>query len=57
MYTAAVLQALMWFSTNDEGLLEYPNFLETVIGLVPLYWVRLVGGTCIFVVRSYVYTT
>ena len=45
MYTAAVLQALMWFSTNDEGLLEYPNFLETVIGLVPLYWVRLVGGT------------
>ena len=45
MWTAGIVQAIMWFSTNEEGLLSYPNFLEIVINLVPLYWVRFIGGS------------
>ena len=45
MWTAGITQGLMWMSTNEEGLLQYPNFLETVLALIPLYWIRLVGGS------------
>lgn len=44
MWTAGITQGLMWMSTTEEGLLQYPNFLETVLALVPLYWIRMVGG-------------
>ena len=44
MWTAGITQGLMWMTTNEEGLLKYPNFLETVLALIPLYWIRLVGG-------------
>jgi len=45
MYAAGITQGLMWFATNEDGLLKYPQFLETVIALEPLYWTRMVGGT------------
>ncbi len=44
MWTAGITQGLMWMSTTSEGLLKYPNFLETVLALVPLYWIRMIGG-------------
>lgn len=44
MWTAGITQGLMWMSTTEEGLLKYPQFMETVLGLIPLYWVRLIGG-------------
>ncbi|NRA66792.1 MAG: cytochrome-c oxidase, cbb3-type subunit I [Pseudobacteriovorax sp.] len=45
MWTAGITQGLMWMATTEEGLLKYPNFLETVLALIPLYWVRMIGGT------------
>ena len=45
MWTAGITQGLMWMSTTDEGLLKYPNFMETVLALIPLYWIRMIGGT------------
>lgn len=45
MWTAGITQGLMWMSTTEDGLLKYPNFVETVLALIPLYWVRLIGGT------------
>jgi cytochrome c oxidase cbb3-type subunit I/II len=36
MYAAGITQGLMWFATNDDGLLKYPQFIETVIALKPL---------------------
>jgi cytochrome c oxidase cbb3-type subunit I/II len=44
MWTAGITQGLMWMSTTDEGMLKYPQFLETVIALEPLFWIRLIGG-------------
>lgn len=44
LYTAGVVQSLMWKSFNAEGFLEYPNFLETVTQIVPMYMMRAVGG-------------
>ena len=45
LYSAGVTQGLMWRAFDDAGRLIYPDFMETVIQIIPMYWVRLVGGT------------
>jgi cbb3-type cytochrome c oxidase subunit I len=45
MYTAGVTQGLMWRAFDDTGRLLYPDFMETVVQIVPMYWVRVAGGT------------
>ena len=45
MWSGGLAQYLMWMAQNEDGLLKYPQFLETVLAIVPLYWVRLVGGS------------
>lgn len=50
MYVAGFMQASMWKQFKADGsALEYGNFLETVTQLVPLYWMRAIGGTLFFV--------
>jgi len=46
MYVAGFLQASMWKQFKpDGGALQYGNFLETVTELMPMYWMRAIGGT------------
>lgn len=45
MYWAGVTQGLMWRAFDETGKLMYPDFMETVIEIVPMYWVRVVGGS------------
>ena len=45
MYTSGITQSLMWKQFTSDGFLQYPNFLETVIRLVPMYQLRAVGGS------------
>lgn len=45
MYVSGVTQGLMWKQFTDEGFLQYPNFLETVIRLLPMHRLRAVGGS------------
>lgn len=45
MYWAGFMQSLMWKEFTEEGMLKYPNFLETVIKIMPMYAVRSLGGT------------
>ncbi|WP_337042342.1 cytochrome-c oxidase, cbb3-type subunit I [Emticicia sp. 17c] len=45
MYWAGFTQSLMWKEFTKDGFLAYPNFLETVTQIVPLYMIRAVGGT------------
>ena len=35
----------MWRAFDDAGRLLYPDFIETVVQIRPMYWVRLIGGT------------
>lgn len=49
MYWAGITQGLMWRQFTPEGQLMYPNFLETVTQLIPLYALRGVGGTVFLV--------
>jgi len=44
MWVAGITQGLMWRAFEPDGRLTYPDFIETVLTLVPLYWVRLLGG-------------
>ncbi|MCU0787453.1 MAG: cytochrome-c oxidase, cbb3-type subunit I [Verrucomicrobia bacterium] len=45
MYTSGVTQGLMWKEFTPDGFLRYPNFLETVLRLVPMYQLRAIGGS------------
>ncbi len=45
MYISGVTQAFMWKQFNPDGTLVYGNFLETVTQIIPLYWLRAIGGT------------
>lgn len=44
LYWGAITQFLMWKEFTDSGLLKYPNFLETVTQLMPMYFTRAIGG-------------
>jgi hypothetical protein len=46
IWAAGITQGLMWRAFDETGRLQYPDFVETVIKLMPMYWVRVVGGTC-----------
>ena len=45
LYWAGFTQGLMWKEFTPEGLLKYPNFLETVLRILPMYVMRSIGGT------------
>jgi cytochrome c oxidase cbb3-type subunit I/II len=45
MYVAGFTQASMWKQFKPDGTLQYGNFLETVTQIIPMYWLRAVGGT------------
>ena len=45
LYWAAIVQQLMWRQFTPFGVLQYPNFLETVTQILPMYMIRAVGGS------------
>ncbi|MES2800972.1 MAG: cytochrome-c oxidase, cbb3-type subunit I [Bdellovibrionota bacterium] len=45
MVVAGITQGLMWRATDSAGQLVYPEFIETVVRIIPLYWIRALGGT------------
>lgn len=49
MWVAGVTQSLMWSAMDEAGRLIYPNFIETVVRIIPMYWVRAVGGTMVLI--------
>lgn len=56
MVVAGITQGLMWKAIDANGQLVYPEFTETVVRIIPLYWVRALGGALYiagFVVMCY----
>ncbi len=45
IYVAGLTQGLMWRSIDAQGNLTYPDFVETVRVLMPMYWLRVIGGS------------
>ena len=48
LYWAGITQWLMLREYNANGLLTYPNFLETTTQILPMYHFRIVGGLLFF---------
>jgi len=44
LYWAGFTQHFMWKEFTADGFLAYPNFLETVTQIIPMYTLRAVGG-------------
>ncbi len=48
MWVGGITQGMMWRAQRPDGGLLYqgiPGFVETLVALKPMYWMRLVGGT------------
>jgi cytochrome c oxidase cbb3-type subunit I/II len=45
MWVSGITQGMMWRATNGDGALMYPDFVETLLAIRPLYVVRMIGGT------------
>ena len=45
MWISGITQGLMWKGQNPDGSLLYPTFIETLLAIKPLYWMRLIGGS------------
>jgi len=45
LYWAGWTQSMMWKQFEPDGFLTYPNFLETVTQILPMYLLRAIGGT------------
>lgn len=48
LYWAGLTQHEMWKEFTPGGTLAYPNFLETVTRILPMYAMRAIGGTLYF---------
>jgi cytochrome c oxidase cbb3-type subunit I/II len=48
IYVAGLTQGLMWRAFDEQGNLAYPDFVETVQAIVPMWWVRVFGGLTYF---------
>ncbi len=48
MYFSGFTQGLMWKEFTAEGMLKYPNFLETTLQIIPMHMLRAFGGTLYF---------
>jgi cytochrome c oxidase cbb3-type subunit I/II len=44
IYCAGITQGLMWRAFDVSGRLQYPDFVETVVAIIPFYWARIIGG-------------
>ena len=45
IYAAGLTQGLMFRAFDESGRLAYPDFIETTVRLIPMYWVRVLGGS------------
>ena len=45
IYSAGLTQGLMWRAFDATGRLQYPDFIQTTMKLIPMYWVRALGGS------------
>ncbi len=44
MYFSGFTQGLMWKEFGEDGVLQYPNFLEITLQIIPLHAFRAFGG-------------
>ena len=44
IYAAGIKQGWMWRALDDTGNLTYPDFIETLQAILPLWWVRVAAG-------------
>ncbi len=44
IYVAGLTQGLMWRAFDAQGNLAYPDFVETVNAIIPMWWTRVGGG-------------
>ncbi|MCA9243213.1 MAG: cytochrome-c oxidase, cbb3-type subunit II, partial [Phycisphaerales bacterium] len=44
MYVAAITEGGMLRGLDESGQLKYAAFIETVTAVIPMYWIRVIGG-------------
>ncbi len=45
IYVAGITQGLMWRAVDENGQLMYRDFVETITAILPMYYLRAIGGS------------
>jgi len=45
LYVAGLTEGLMWRAMNDQGQLAFPDYIESVNAVIPMWWMRVFGGS------------
>ena len=45
IYVAGLTEGLMWRAMTADGQLQYPNWMDTINAVLPMYGLRAIGGT------------
>ena len=45
MWASGITQGLMWRAFDETGRLAYPDFVESVTRVMPMFWIRALGGS------------
>jgi len=45
MWISGITQGTMWFAFNEDGRLQYRDWIEILNAIKPFYWLRFIGGT------------
>ena len=45
IYVAGLTEGLMWRAMTADGQLQYPNWMDTINAVLPMYGLRALGGT------------
>ncbi|MEM9826432.1 MAG: cytochrome-c oxidase, cbb3-type subunit I [Planctomycetota bacterium] len=45
IYIAGLTQGLMWREMDETGQLKYPDFVEVMPYVLPMWWIRVLAGT------------
>jgi cytochrome c oxidase cbb3-type subunit I/II len=44
MWISGITQGTMWFAFNEDGRLQYRDWIEILNAIKPFYWLRFIGG-------------
>jgi cytochrome c oxidase cbb3-type subunit I/II len=53
LYVSGITQGMTWKQFTKEGFLQYPNFLEIVLQIVPMHRLRAVGGS-LYIIGAFI---
>lgn len=44
IYAAGLMESRSWLSLDQSGQLAHPEFIDSLVSAIPMWWIRVIGG-------------